>query len=49
MWKCICMAVALWGCTGVLQAKVVLPSVFTDNMVLQQKNGYHVLWRCNKE
>lgn len=31
------MAVALWGCTGVLQAKVVLPSVFTDNMVLQQK------------
>lgn len=37
MWKCICMAVALWGCTGVLQAKVVLPSVFTDNMVLQQK------------
>lgn len=25
------------GCTGVLQAKVVLPSVFTDNMVLQQK------------
>lgn len=37
MWKCICMAVALWGCTGVLQANVVLPSVFTDNMVLQQK------------
>ena len=37
MWKCICMAVALWCCTGVLQAKVVLPSVFTDNMVLQQK------------
>lgn len=37
MWKCICMAVALWSCTGVLQAKVVLPSVFTDNMVLQQK------------
>lgn len=37
MWKCICMAVALWGCIGVLQAKVVLPSVFTDNMVLQQK------------
>ena len=37
MWKCICMAVALWGCTGVLQAKVVLPSVFTDNMVMQQK------------
>lgn len=37
MWKCICMAVALWGCTGVLQAKVVLPSVFTDNMVLQPK------------
>ena len=37
MWKCICMAVALWGCTGVLQAKVVLPSVFTDNMVSQQK------------
>ena len=37
MWKCICMAVALWGCTGVLQAKVVFPSVFTDNMVLQQK------------
>ena len=37
MWKCICMAVALWVCTGVLQAKVVLPSVFTDNMVLQQK------------
>lgn len=37
MWKCICMAVALWGCTGVLQAKVVLSSVFTDNMVLQQK------------
>ena len=31
------MAVALWGCSGVLQAKVVLPSVFTDNMVLQQK------------
>lgn len=31
------MAVALWGCTGVLQAKVVLPSAFTDNMVLQQK------------
>ena len=37
MWKCICMAGGLWGCTGVLQAKVVLPSVFTDNMVLQQK------------
>ena len=37
MWKCICMALALRGCPGVLQAKVVLPSVFTDNMVLQQK------------
>lgn len=37
MWKCICMAVALWGCVGVLQAEVVLPSIFTDNMVLQQK------------
>lgn len=37
MWKCICMAVALWGCAGVLQAEVVLPSIFTDNMVLQQK------------
>lgn len=37
MWKYMCMAAALWGCTGLLQAKVVLPAVFTDNMVLQQK------------
>ena len=37
MWKCICMAFALWGCTVVLKSNVVLTSFFTDNMVLQQK------------
>jgi len=32
------MMLALLACAGYIQAKVVLPSTFTDNMVLQQKS-----------